>query len=180
PTTHPSLFADSAPAGFPLGHPIPPETTDRLDFNFNVVPDPNGPPDQQLGLIGAFLNPLEFAASGPTPDQATGAIVRGLTREVGNQIDEFVTDSVRNNLLGTPLDLAALNIARGRDTGLPSLNAARRDFYAMTSQDNVAGDSSLLPYTSWADYAQHLKHPESLINFIAAYGTPQAVTSATT
>ena len=108
-------------------------------------------PDQQLGLIGAFLNPLEFAASGPTADQATGAIVRGLTREAGNEIDEFVTDAVRNNLLGTPLDLAALNIARGRDTGLPSLNAARRAFYHMTSQDQVAGDSSLTPYTSWAD-----------------------------
>jgi Ca2+-binding RTX toxin-like protein len=179
-TIDPSIFAEFAHAVFRLGHSMLPETIDRLDFDFNVVPDPNGPADQQLGLIGAFLNPLEFAASGPTPEEATGAIVRGLTREVGNSIDEFVTDAVRNNLLGTPLDLAALNIARGRDTGLPSLNAARRDFYEFTSQDNVAGDSSLLPYTSWADYAQHLKHPESLINFIAAYGTHEAITSATT
>ena len=30
---------------------------------------------------------------------------------------EFVADTLRNNLLGLPLDLAALNIARGRDTG---------------------------------------------------------------
>src|SRR5215467_12084697 len=179
-TIDPSIFAEFAHAVFRLGHSMLPETIDRLTFDFNVVPDPNGPPDQQLGLIGAFLNPLEFAASGPTPEEATGAIVRGLTREVGNSLDEFVTDSVRNNLLGTPLDLAALNIARGRDTGLPSLNEARREFYAMTSQDNAAGDSSLLPYTSWADYAQHLKHPESLINFIAAYGTHPLVTAETT
>ena len=52
-----------------------------------------------------------------TPEEATGAIVRGLTRQVGNEIDEFVTEAVRNNLLGLPLDLAAINIARGRDTG---------------------------------------------------------------
>src|SRR5215510_9544669 len=179
-TIDPSIFAEFAHAVFRLGHSMLPETIDRLSFDFQVVPDPNGPPGQQLGLIGAFLNPLEFVASGPTPAEATGAIVRGLTREVGNDLDEFVTDSVRNNLLGTPLDLAALNIARGRDTGLPSLNEARRDFYALTAQDNVAGDSSLVPYTSWVDYAQHLKHPESLINFIAAYGTHHLITDETT
>ncbi len=182
-TIDPSIFAEFAHAVFRLGHSMLPETIDRLSFDFHVVPDPATAataPDQQLGLIGAFLNPLEFAASGPTADEATGAIIRGLTRETGNSIDEFVTDAVRNNLLGTPLDLAALNIARGRDTGLPSLNAARRAFYAMTSQDQVAGDSSLTPYTSWADYAAHLKHPESLINFIAAYGTHDAITSALT
>jgi hypothetical protein len=182
-TIDPSIFAEFAHAVFRLGHSMLPETIDRLSFDFQVVPDPataTTAPDQQLGLIGAFLNPLEFAASGPTADQATGAIVRGLTREPGNEIDEFVTDAVRNNLLGTPLDLAALNIARGRDTGLPSLNAARRAFYNMTSQDSVAGDSSLTPYTSWADYATHLKHPESLINFIAAYGTHPLITAETT
>src|SRR5262249_4049289 len=128
----------------------------------------------RLGLIAAFLIPLAFAARGPPPEQATGAIVRGLTREVGNEIDEFVTEAVRNNLVGLPLDLAVLNIARGRDTGLPSLNAARRKFYKMTS------DSQLTPYISWADFAQHLKHPESLVNFIAAYGTHPSITGAAT
>src|SRR5262245_35579872 len=179
-TIDPSIFAEFAHAVFRLGHSMLPETIDRFDANFNVIPDPNGPPDQQLGLIGAFLNPLEFAASGPTAAEATGAIVRGLTRDVGNSIDEFVTDAVRNNLLGTPLDLAVLNIARGRDTGLPSLNAARAEFYAITAQNTAGGDSTLLPYTSWADFAQHLKHPESLINFIAAYGTHSTITGAIT
>src|SRR5215813_8315638 len=179
-TIDPSIFAEFAHAVFRLGHSMLPETIDRLSFDFQVVPDPNGPPDQQLGLIGAFLNPLEFVASGPTPAEATGAIVRGLTREVGNALDEFVTDSVRNNLLGTPLDLAALNIARGRDTGLPTLNEARRTFYHLTSQNEVAGDSSLTPYVSWADYAAHLKHPESIVNFIAAYGTHPLITEQTT
>src|SRR6185295_11133556 len=117
------------------------ETIDRLDPDFQ---------SSEIGLISAFLNPLAFAASGPTPEQATGAIVRGLTRQVGNEIDEFVTDAVRNNLLGLPLDLAALNIARGRDTGLPSLNEARREFFQQTSE------SKLAPYTSWVDLTQHL------------------------
>jgi len=35
----------------------------------------------------------------------------------------------------------------------------------------MTGDSQLKPYISWADLSAHLKHPESVINFIAAYGT---------
>ncbi|MFS2199976.1 peroxidase family protein [Pseudomonas sp. Pseusp3] len=175
-TIDPSIVAEFAHTVFRFGHSMLVETVDRFDANFNVVGDgnPTDPGNQQTGLIAAFLNPLAFAASGPTAEQATGAIVRGLTRQVGNEIDEFVTDAVRNNLVGLPLDLAALNLARGRDTGIPSLNAARREFYHMT------GDSQLTPYTSWADFVQHMKHPESLINFIAAYGTHSTITGATT
>src|SRR4030095_1612305 len=44
----------------------------------------------------------------------------------------------------------------------------------------MTGDIQLKPYTSWADFVQHVKHPESLVNFIAAYGTHPTVTSATT
>src|SRR5262249_40376250 len=159
-----------------FGHSMLTETVDRFDPNFDpVVTDPLHPTnDQQLGLIAAFLNPLAFAASAPTPEAATGAIVRGVPREVGNEIAEFTTEALRNNLVGLPLDLAVLNIARGRDTGIPPLNEARREFYAAT------GENELKPYTSWADFMLHLKHPESLINFIAAYGTHSTITSATT
>jgi hypothetical protein len=38
----------------------------------------------------------------------------------------------------------------------------------------------LAPYTSWFDFVLHLKHPESLVNFVAAYGTHPTVTGATT
>lgn len=161
---NPAIFAEFAHTVYRLGHSMLTETIDRLDPNFG---------SSEIGLIQAFLNPLAFAASGPSPDEAAGAIVRGVTRQVGNEIDEFVTEALRNNLLGLPLDLPAINLARGRDTGVPPLNAARREFHALT------GDSQLVPYTSWADFVQHMKHPESLINFIAAYGTHPTIVSAT-
>jgi Ca2+-binding RTX toxin-like protein len=164
-TINPAIFAEFAHTVYRFGHSMLTETIDRLSPRFG---------SSEIGLIQAFLNPLEFAASGLTPEQAAGAIVRGTTRQVGNEIDEFVTDALRNNLVGLPLDLAAINIARGRDTGIPSLNAARREFYEGT------GDAQLTPYVSWADYMQHLKHPESLVNFIAAYGTHPTITGATT
>src|SRR6185312_4121326 len=111
----PSIVAESAHTVYRFGHSMLTETVDRFDPNFQLV-DGN----EQIGLIAAFLNPLAYAASGPTPEQATGAIVRGVTRTVGNEIDEFVTEALRNNLVGLPLDLAALNLARGRETGVPS------------------------------------------------------------
>ena len=108
-------------------------------------------------------------------DIAAGAIIRGMTRQVGNEIDEFVTSALRNNLLGLPLDLATINLARGRDTGVPSLNEARAQFYEATNQDVL-----LKPYESWVDFAGHLKHEASIINFIAAYGTHALITGADT
>src|SRR5262245_20198559 len=166
PTINPAIVAEFAHTVFRFGHSMLDEQVDRLDPNF-VSSD--------LGLIQAFLNPLAFDQNGTlTAEQATGAIARGLTREVGNEIDEFVTEAVRNNLLGLPLDLPVLNITRGRDTGIPSLNAARADFFAHS------GDSDLAPYANWADFELHLRHPESLVNFIAAYGTHPSITGATT
>ncbi|AFY18927.1 peroxidase family protein [Pseudomonas sp. UW4] len=171
----PSIVAEFAHTVYRFGHSMLTETVDRYDIDFNVVSDPNSAdPTQQLGLIAAFLNPLAFAASGVSAEDATSAIIRGVTRQAGNEIDEFVTEALRNNLLGLPLDLPAINIARGRDVGIPSLNAIRRDIYSQT------GDTQLKPYTSWVDLVQHLKHPESLINFIAAYGTHDTITAATT
>ena len=154
-TINPAIVAEFAHTVYRFGHSMLTETVDRFDANFNVVGDGNPIAEgkQQTGLIAAFLNPLEFAASGVTPEQAAGAIVRGLTRQVGNEIDEFVTEALRNNLVGLPLDLPAINIARGRDAGIPSLNAARREFYDMTQ------DTQLKPYTSWTDFVQHLKQP---------------------
>ena len=121
----PAIVAEFAHTVYRFGHSMLTETVDRYDENFNLI-DANGnqvSDDPQLGLIAAFLNPLAFAGSGTTAEEATSAIVRGLTRQVGNEIDEFVTEALRNNLLGLPLDLPAINIARGRDTGIPTLNA---------------------------------------------------------
>ncbi|GGK07125.1 hypothetical protein GCM10010123_41170 [Pilimelia anulata] len=123
-----------------------------------------------IALLDAFLNPPAYTAGGRTPEQAAGDIVRGMTDQVGNELDEFVTDALRSRLLGLPLDLATLNIARGRETGMPTLNAARRQFFAAT------GQSVLKPYADWNDFGVALRHHESLINFVAAYGTHPTIT----
>ncbi len=172
---NPAITAEFAHVVYRFGHSMLGETIDRLGFDMQPVDaDPNAPGNQELGLIEAFLNPLAFTASGVDTDAAAGAIIRGMTRQIGNEIDEFVVDTLRNNLLGLPLDLPVLNMARAREQGVPSLNEARAEFYAMTS------DAKLKPYTSWVDFAQNIKNPASVINFIAAYGDHPLVAQETT
>ena len=84
----------------------------------------------QEGLIQAFTNPMQFASD----PNMTADIVLGTVNQVSNSIDEFVTGSLQNNLLGLPLDLAALNIARGRDTGVAPLNLARNQLFAESGE----------------------------------------------
>ena len=173
PTLDPSIVAEFAHVVYRFGHSMLMETVDRLDATNAVVDaNPNVAGNQQIGLIQAFLNPIEFDQNSTiSASVAAGQIVRGMSRQVGNEIDEFVTGALRNNLVGLPLDLAALNIARGRDTGVPSFNHARAQLFAAT------GDSRLTPYTGWTDFATHMKNPLSVINFIAAYGTHSSITS---
>ncbi|MBR1187294.1 peroxidase family protein [Bradyrhizobium sp. AUGA SZCCT0160] len=167
-TLNPSIVAEFAHVVYRFGHSMLTESIDQFDPNFA----PN-----HISLIQGFLNPTAFnGPNGTIEDEvAAGAIIRGMTRQVGNQIDEFVTSALRNNLLGLPLDLATINLARGRDTGVPSLNTARAEFYEASNQNIL-----LKPYTSWVDFASHLKNEASIINFIAAYGTHELITSQTT
>ncbi|EAS51309.1 putative hemolysin-type calcium-binding peroxidase protein [Aurantimonas manganoxydans SI85-9A1] len=161
----PSIFSEFANVVYRFGHSMLTETVARTNIH-------DGSADN-IGLIQAFLNPVEFTKNSTvSADEATASIVLGMTSEHGNAIDEFITSALRNNLLGLPLDLAAINIARGRDTGMPTLNETREQLYQAT------GSSFLKPYDSWVDFAANLKNPMSVVNFIAAYGTHETIVAA--
>jgi Ca2+-binding RTX toxin-like protein len=157
----PSIFSEFANVIYRFGHSMLTDTMPRIHLDA----DGNVASTDDMGLIGSFLNPVAFNDDGAlTAEQAAGAIIRGMTIERGNEIDEFLTGALRNNLLGIPLDLAAINIARGRDTNMPTLNEAREQLYA------ASGSTFLTPYESWSEFAANLKNPMSVVNFIAAYG----------
>ena len=161
----PAISAEFAHTVYRFGHSMLTEVVARVNAD--------GAPND-LPLLAAFLNPAAFndggAAGVLTAEQAVGSIVRGMTRQVGNELDEFVTEALRDRLLGLPLDLATINLARGRSEGVPRLNDARCRFFAVTSS------SALAPYQSWADLGDALRHRESLANFVAAYGLHPSVT----
>ncbi len=150
-TIDPAVTSEFANAVYRFGH--------SMMTNFIEQKNAAGV-DISIPLLQGFLNPLAYNAA--TADN----IMRGTTNAVGNLIDEWMTPVLRDNLVGLPLDLATLNIVRGRDTGTASLNVVRADLFAQT------GLASLTPYANWDQFGANLVHPESLVNYIAAYAEP--------
>ena len=163
----PAITAEFAHAVYRFGHSMLTETLPRI--NAPEVVNAGAPLHNDIGLLEGFLNPKSFYESGNSSItlnsvQATASLIMGMSDQAGNEIDEFVTDTLRNNLLGLPLDLASLNMARARSEGVPSLNNTRKKLFAKTN------DGQLHPYINWIDFDQNIKHHVSLVNFIAAYG----------
>ena len=77
-----------------------------------------------LPLAKGFFNPDELIHTG-----GLEPLLRGLASHVAQDVDPLLIDEVRNFLFGPPgaggFDLAALNIQRGRDHGLPGYNQVR-------------------------------------------------------
>jgi Ca2+-binding RTX toxin-like protein len=129
--------------------------------------------DVDRGLIDAFLSPQSYK-----PGVTAGLLADGSTAQVGNRIDEKVTDALRDNLLGQPLDLATLNLVRGRDAGLPTLNEMRASIQAIAP---LALQPTLNPYTSWSSFRDNLKGTAAdqiatVKNFIMAYASDAILT----
>ncbi|WP_164863462.1 peroxidase family protein [Agromyces sp. LHK192] len=177
PGINPAITAEFAHVVYRFGHSMMTEEIGREAVE-------GGAAMQDVPLLTGFLNPTLFDENGAlTPEEATGSLINGMTSRIGSQIDEHIVDVLRNNLLGLPLDLATLNLLRGRDTGVPGLQDARRSFFAAT------GEPILAPYTSWDDFGRNIKNGNnfgrageraSLVNFVAAYGTHQSILDAAT
>ena len=163
---NPAITAEFAHAVYRFGHSMLTDTIPRIN--------PDTGARFPIPLLEGFLNPAAYGDGGLPPKAAAGAIIMGLSDQAGQEIDEFVVDTLRNNLLGLPLDLPAINMTRARSEGIPPLNEVRRQIHAATN------DGAMKPYTDWVDFGQQLKHPESLVNFVAAYGTHDIITSETT
>lgn len=78
-----------------------------------------------LAISEAFFNPQFLVEDSTNVDR----LLRGFASQRAQERDTKIVDGLRNFLFGPPgaggLDLAALNIQRGRDHGLPNYNLAR-------------------------------------------------------
>ena len=109
--TIPNSFSAAA---FRVGHSLIRSQFERLDRDYRRLDI--GP----LPLRNAFNNPLAFYES-----LGTDPILRGLTVVKANPVDEFLNIVLTSQLFAEEgddlgMDLASLNIQRGRDHGLPS------------------------------------------------------------
>jgi hypothetical protein len=87
-----------------------------------------------IALRNAFFNPSLLSGDPQLLDQ----LLAGATTQRSQEVDTLVVDDLRNFLFGPPgaggLDLAALNIQRGRDAGLPDYRQLRSTHQLPTIQ----------------------------------------------
>ena len=127
PTVNPTISEEFAGAAFRFGHSIVSNETERVDEN-GVVTGP------ELALRDTFFLPAEqFNADG-----GADGFLRHLGTDASQAMDARIVDGLRNFLFDPPvgMDLAAINIQRGHNLGLGTLNETREAL-------------GLTPYTSF-------------------------------
>lgn len=111
------LSEEFAGAAFRLGHSIVSANLEKTDEQGNLIGTP-------VTLKDAFFqDTADFAA-----DSGADGLLRHLTNDLSNALDVHIVDDLRNFLFGPAagLDLAAINLQRGRDLGLGTLNETRQ------------------------------------------------------
>lgn len=117
----PRVFNSFSAAAFRMGH--------TLVNSKVVIMDDEGLeiPGEELTLKDVFFKPNALFKS-----DGIEAFFKGMGTQVMQEMDCKMVDDLRNFLIdpngSTGLDLAAINIYRGRDRGLPDYNTLRQDF----------------------------------------------------
>ena len=119
-TVNPGILNVFSTAAYRYGHTVINSTIIRMDNNGNIIPQGN------ITLKEAFFNPAVFVeGGGVTP------LLKGMATQIEQDFDTKMIHDLRNFLFGPPgaggLDLAALNINRGRERGLADYNTIRSD-----------------------------------------------------
>lgn len=137
PTVNPGIANEFSTAAYRFGHSLLSSELQRVG--------PDGEPIEagSLSLQDAFFRPQQIVENG------FDDLLRGAAVQLAQEIDTQVVDDVRNFLFGPPgaggLDLASLNIQRGRDHGLADYNQVRSDLGLdrVNSFDQITSDPEL-------------------------------------
>jgi hypothetical protein len=113
---NPDIATEFSTALFRVGHSM-------LGDDVEFIANDGTPVRSGISLADAFFNPPQLEQQGISP------ILKYLGSDPSSEIDNSITDPVRNFLFGPPgaggFDLASLNIQRGRDHGIANYNAVR-------------------------------------------------------
>lgn len=115
-TVNPQLSTEFSAAAFRLGHSL--LSSDLLQV------------DPETGnVVGTLSLQESFFSPDLTLNDGIDSLLLGLASQNAQELDENVVEDIRSFLFGPPgaggLDLASLNIQRGRDHGIPGYNAVR-------------------------------------------------------
>lgn len=129
------ISEEFAGAAYRFGHSIVSANLEKTDEQGAVIGTP-------ATLMDAFFqDTADFTA-----DSGANGLLRHLTNDPSNALDVHIVDDLRNFLFGpsSGLDLAAINIQRGRDLGLGTLNETRiaLGLKAYTSFAQITSDTA--------------------------------------
>lgn len=131
---NPQLSNLFSAAAFRLGHTLLNSTLRRMNNDGRILPGAN------ILLRDAFFDPTWVSNS-----ESIDLFFKGMATQAQQMMDPKVIDDVRNFLFGRPgaggLDLASININRGRERGLPDFNTARQSF-GLPAYNSIAEISS--------------------------------------
>ena len=133
PTVDPRMAIEFAGAAYRFGHSTVSPRTEKLDEY--------GHASGETELRDVFFQtPDDFAADG-----GADGLLRHLASDLSQAMDARMVEDLRNFLFDPPvgLDLAAINIQRGRDLGLPHLNEMREALHLdpYTCFDQITDDA---------------------------------------
>lgn len=118
PGTDVSIANEFSTAAFRLGHSLVSEVLWRLQSSGDQLPLGH------LSLKDAFFAPHRFTNEG-----GMEPLIRGANEHICQKLDNKIVNGLRNFLFGPPgaggLDLASLNIQRGREHGIADYNTVR-------------------------------------------------------
>ena len=118
PTVNPGISVEFSTAAYRFGHSLLSASILRLEESGESI-DAGA-----IALRDAFFMPSEITENG-----GIAPLLRGLAGSTAQELDTQVVEDVRSFLFGIPgdggLDLAAINIQRGRDLGVASYNDLR-------------------------------------------------------
>ena len=155
-------------AAFRYGHTTINSDIIRMDNNGDIIPVGN------TTLKMAFFNPLSLVEEG-----GIEPLLKGMATQVQQDFDCKMVDDLRNFLFGQPgaggLDLAAINIQRGRDRGLPDYNTVRVDFgmERITSFSELT--TNLAVNQVFADLYQDINDIDPWVGMLAEDHMPNAL-----
>lgn len=153
PKVDPSMSSNFVTAAFRFGHSLLPSTIERWSPNHKYIAS------QRLSEM--LRQPYDLYKGGWC-DQ----YIMGLCNQVAQAMDDAVTQEVTNHLFQEPdkrwgMDLAAINMQRAREHGVPSYNAFR-EFCGLPRayrfEDLLGSMSNRTVYR----YADIYKHPDDI------------------
>uniref|UniRef100_A0AAZ3NR59 Peroxidase n=1 Tax=Oncorhynchus tshawytscha TaxID=74940 RepID=A0AAZ3NR59_ONCTS len=154
PNVNAGILNAFATAAFRFGHTLINPILYRLDENFQPIPQGH------ISLHRAFFSPFRIVNEGGIDPLLRGLFgVAGKMRVSTQLLNTELTERLFSMAHSVALDLAAMNIQRGRDHGIPPYNDYRT-FCNLTSAQ------------SFDDLRNEIKNPQVREKLQRLYGTP--------